>query len=124
MSKPVVTISPDLTLRQVLDEYFLYHEHGAYLVAEADRLLGVVTLDDVKRIDRDRWGTEAVRAAMQPLHDDLVVAPNAPADQLATKLEESKVALVAVNREIMGVITLPELGRWLQRRSSFGAPTR
>jgi hypothetical protein len=35
------------------------------------------------------------------------------------KLEASKVALVAVDRQILGIITLPELGRWVQRRSAF-----
>ena len=119
MMRPLVTVPPETTLRAAVDEYFMRYDQTAFLVEDGDRPLGVITLDDVKKIPQDRWRSTHATDAMIDLHDRLVVPPHTPADQLVGKLEESKVALVAVDRQILGIITLPELGRWVQRRSAF-----
>src|SRR5437667_192318 len=67
MTREVHTIDPGLTLDQAVADYFLPHKHGGFPVVWGDRLLGVITLHDVRDVPRERRATATVRDAITPL---------------------------------------------------------
>lgn len=117
MTRNPETVSPDLTLRELVDDYFLHRRHQAFPVAENDRPLGIITLRQVKGVQRDDWPRRTVRDTMTELGEDIVVAPNDSLNHVLEKLEHSEVRRVLVSRSghLEGLITASDVSGWLDR---------
>src|SRR3989454_6104420 len=50
-----IEISPDLTISSFVDDFLPLHRYATFPVAERGRLLGILSLEDLKRLPRDRW---------------------------------------------------------------------
>jgi Zn-dependent protease len=90
------TVSPDLTLRELVDEYFLQRRYQAYPVTQKDRPLGIITLNRVKEIPQDEWNRRTVRQTMIPAEKDVIVPPEEKMPQVLQKMTESGARRVLV----------------------------
>jgi len=85
MASTVVSIPPDRTLAEVVDETLLRHHVSSFPVVAGGRVLGVLGLQQLRRVPRERWAETAVRDVMLPMGPALVVAPG---DRLADALDK------------------------------------
>jgi len=85
MASTVVSIPPDRTLAEVVDETLWRHHVSSFPVVAGGRVLGVLGLQQLRRVPRERWAETAVRDVMLPMGPALVVAPG---DRLADALEK------------------------------------
>src|SRR5215218_6789635 len=117
MAGDLVRIPPELSLQEVVDDYFMRYDHGGFPVEEQGRTIGLLTLRGVRRVPRQQWSTRRVREHMVPLGDQVVVAPEARMDGVVGKLQDSEAnrVLVAQDGEVVGIITPTDLTRWLRR---------
>jgi Zn-dependent protease/CBS domain-containing protein len=103
-----VTVSPDLMLADLVEEYVLAGDGRCFPVVVEGELLGLVTLHDVRRVPREEWKTTTVYRAMTPLselhsvtmRDDLpkVLAEMAAGDFNQVPLLEGKTLLGLIHR--------------------------
>jgi Zn-dependent protease/CBS domain-containing protein len=103
-----VTVSPDLMLSDLVEDYVLAGDGRCFPVVVEGELLGLVTLHDVRRVPRDDWKTTTVYRAMTPLselhsvtmRDDLpkVLAEMAAGDFNQVPLLEGKTLLGLIHR--------------------------
>jgi Zn-dependent protease/CBS domain-containing protein len=119
------TVSPDLTLRELVDEYFLQRRYQSYPVTQSDRPLGIITLNRVKEIPQDEWNRRTVRQTMISAEKDVIVTPEEKMPQVLQKMTESgaRRVLVARNNRLEGMITASDVANWLRRRRDLGAQT-
>jgi Zn-dependent protease/CBS domain-containing protein len=119
------TVTPDLTLRELVDEYFLQRRYQAYPVTQSDRPLGIITLNRVKEIPQDEWNRRTVRQTMIPAEKDVIVTPEEKMPQVLQKMSESgaRRVLVARNNRLQGMITASDVANWLRRRRDLGMQT-
>jgi Zn-dependent protease/CBS domain-containing protein len=61
-----ITVSPDLKLSQLVNNYVYRHHHKVYPVVDHGRLVGVVSTDQVKQVPNTKWDRHAVAEVMQP----------------------------------------------------------
>lgn len=61
-----VTLDPALTLREVVEEYFLPQPFSCYPVVRDGRLLGMLGRGEVKGVPRERWDEVVAAEAMVP----------------------------------------------------------
>src|SRR5215216_4153443 len=117
MAGDLVRIPPELSLQEVVDDYFMRYDHGGFPVEEQGRTIGLLTLRGVRRVPRQQWSTRRVREHMVPLGDQVVVAPDARMDGVVGKLQDSEAGrvLVVEGGEVVGIITPTDLTRWLRR---------
>jgi Zn-dependent protease/CBS domain-containing protein len=117
MAADLLRIPPELSLQDAVDDYFMRYDHGAFPVEEQGRTIGLLTLRGVRRVPREQWPTRRVRAAMVPLSDQVVVAPDARMDGVVGKLQDGEAGrvLVVQDGEVVGIITPSDLTRWLRR---------
>ena len=55
-SKDCQPVSPDISLQQLVDNYVLAHSARCFPVQTGgEELIGLITLDDVRKIPRDQW---------------------------------------------------------------------
>src|ERR1700704_1194064 len=55
MSAPVA-VEPDLPISRFIDEFLPLHRYASFPVARDRRLLGILMLEDLKRVPREQWG--------------------------------------------------------------------
>jgi Zn-dependent protease len=118
MSRSPETVAPDLTLRDLVDNYFLKRRYNAFPVEGEDGMtLGIITLAQVKDIERDLWPTTEVTEVMMPVCDAVRVRPGDSLAEVLTKLEREGVgrALVIDRGHLEGVITRADVAQWLDR---------
>jgi CBS domain-containing protein len=116
MTSNPTTVSPDLTLRQVVDEHFLKNRYQGYPVVEEKngRAVGLVTLEQVKEVDRDEWERTRVRDVMTP-EEEVEVSPDEPMTEVLDRLREGRRRVLVVgDGRLQGVISAGDVTRWVQ----------
>ena len=93
---PPVSIEPDLAVTRFVDEILPLHRHVSFPVAHDRRLLGVLSLEDLKKIPRDKWRGLRVRDMMRTVNSQLFVPENATLESVNKLLEQNGVSAVAV----------------------------
>ncbi len=112
MTPDPVTLDADLTLDEAVAQYFLPRKHGGYPVVYGDRLLGILTLHDLKQVPRERWATTRVREAMTPIAQAHTVRPEAPAYEALARMMQAGVGRLMVldgSGELVGILTRSDL---------------
>jgi Zn-dependent protease/CBS domain-containing protein len=111
-------ISVRMPLALLVDDHFLRLRFGGYPVIDDGALVGLVTLEDVKGVPRERWPRSTVADVMVPLAGCAVVPPGA---SLAELLDEMSVpatrgrALVVDRGRLLGIVSGSDIARWMQR---------
>lgn len=118
MVKDVLTVPPDLRLRQLINDYFLAYGYGGFPVVENGRVVGLVALGDVKRVTQEEYDRLTVRDVMRPLTGHLVIAPEEDVSVAFQRMaEEGLGRLVVMERDRMvGLVTKTGLSRFLQMK--------
>lgn len=101
MKTDVVTVPGSLTIADLVDDFFFKYHYDCFPVADAGRLEGLVTLNEVKHVPRDRWGTVSVGEVMQRDLESFTTAPD----------EDVSVVLGRVVRDRCGRLPVVESGR-------------
>lgn len=116
MTKDIVTLSPSMTLANVVDDYFLKYGYGGFPVVENGTLSGILTLKEVKNTPREDWGTVKVSDIL-PFHDKKwEISPDEEvlkALELMMKADKGRI-IVTEKGIIVGLITRNGIARYLQ----------
>ncbi len=118
MTRRPEAVPADLTLRDLVDEHFLRRRFGAFPVEDEEgKLLGLITLTQVKAVDRNKWPTTRVREAMTQICEAVTVQKDDSLAEVLTKLEGAGVgrALVVKDGRLEGVISRADVAAWLDR---------
>lgn len=121
-----VTVAPDITLREFVDEHVLRHGFRGFPVREGDEVLGVISLDQVKGTPREELDGSAVRERMVRLSPRITTSPAAPLVEALRRMQASGVGrlLVLEDGELVGMITKEGLLRFIEARRVLGGPPR
>jgi Zn-dependent protease len=118
MTRNPETVPPELTLRDLVDNYFLMRRYSVFPVLDsAGQPLGLITLRQVKEIDRDKWPTTQVSSVMTQICEAVTVRPEDSLAQVLAKLEKAGVgrALVVRDGRLEGLISNADVAAWLDR---------
>ena len=102
-----IEISPDLTISSFVDGVLPLHRYASFPVAERGRLLGILSLEDLKRLPRDRWRDRRVRDVMRSVDSSLFVkqsASMATANELMQRNGLAALAVVGESGELVGFL--------------------
>lgn len=118
-----VTASPDLTLRELVDEYLCRTGHKMYPVTRNGELLGCVTLERLKSIPQREWERRRVGEIVQSCGADNVVDADSDAmEALSTMHRTGQSRLMVVDDgRLVGVLTLKDLMRMLSTKVELEA---
>jgi len=116
MSPDVQAVPPDITLERLVAEYFLRESPSTLPVERDGALAGVISVEDVRAIPRERWPAMLVVEVMKPLEEEQVLSINNDAWDATNRMAQSRSdrVLVAENRHVEGIVTRGSIMRWLQ----------
>jgi len=112
----VVTVPPDLTISQLVHDYFLHYAYRGFPVVDQGRVQGVVSVTAVRQLPREVYDNRQVTDIMTPLQDDLVIDRKASlADALMkiTRKEQDRLLVLDGDR-LAGLVTKTGLVRFVQ----------
>ena len=115
MQTGFMTVPPDLPVDRLVDDYFLHSPQRGLPVQGADCLLGMVCLDDVRKLDRSRWPYTMVRNIMTPASKLVQVGPQDDMHKALTLLGEGDISLIPVveNGRVRGLLRREDILKWI-----------
>ena len=117
MSAPFA-VEPDLLISQLIDSVLPMHRQVAFPVALNKRLHGIVSLEDLKTLPRERWHLTKARDVMRPIAPRFFVEPNATLDYARELMKRNGIGSLAVvgkNGELVGFLQSGKFRRKKQR---------
>jgi Zn-dependent protease/CBS domain-containing protein len=119
----LVSVPPELSIRQLVDDYLLAHGYRAYPVVEAGRPLGLISIDDLKDVPPEKREETTVRERMHPLDDALRVSSDLPLAEALVRLAATPGGRLLVMRgdELVGMLTKSGLARAIEIRRALQA---
>ena len=109
MSLPVA-LSPASTVQHFVDEVLPLHRRTVFPVADGSRFLGMLVLDDLKSIDRERWRAVLIREVMRPVESDHFVLTGTAIIDARAVLERNRTGALAVLDDSSRVVGLLHRG--------------
>ena len=111
MSADPIAVPPTISIAQMIDDYIYRHHHTMFPVVEDGRLLGCVSMHDIKRLPRERWSSTTVSAIMQPCSAATAIDPDMDAMEVLSLMSRTKNTrlLVTEGERLVGVVTLRDL---------------
>src|SRR5207249_3874913 len=105
MTRNLLTVAPNLTVQQLVNDYFLVHPHGGYPVVQNDKLQGVVTMGSVRSIPREKREFETVAQAMVPYERIVTINSTASAAYAMQKMAKNQIGRLVVTEgdRILGI---------------------
>lgn len=111
------TVDPDLPVDRLISERFLRRPYNAFPVVQDDVVIGLVTLNGLRKVAREHWAETRTAEVMIPLSDTLLVDPDLPMTQVLEQMRDSEHRRVLVARDwaLLGIISSSDIARWLDR---------
>jgi Zn-dependent protease/predicted transcriptional regulator len=112
-------VTPGTTLLDVVDEYVLGQNlRSLPVISAGDRLVGMITLDEVRSVPRDAWARTTVADAMIPSERLALPRPDETLVEALRDLAQDHVDQVPVvdGGRLVGVLSRADVIRFLQTR--------
>jgi Zn-dependent protease/CBS domain-containing protein len=108
--------SADCSVSRLVHEHIMGTDDHTFPVLDNGRLLGIVTLEDVRKVSHDAWDTTTVREIMTPADQLTVVTPDEDAAEALNKLTQRDVGQMPVlrNGQLVGLLRRQDIIKWLQ----------
>ncbi|HHP7229238.1 MAG TPA: site-2 protease family protein [Xenococcaceae cyanobacterium] len=116
------TVTANLSLQELIDNYFFNRYYESFPVMENDHPIGMITLKQLKQIPKSEWSQRTVREAMISLEDNIAVSSQEDMAKVLPQMQEvrSRRLLVITDGNLEGIISATDIANWLQRQQEFG----
>lgn len=126
MQPHVQTVSPQVSLQELVDRYVLQYHYKMFPVVDEDRLRGCVSVQDVKTIPREEWPMHQVDEIVHACSEDNSISPNADALEAIEQMNRTGASrLMVVERgALLGIVSIRDLMRFISLKVELedGAP--
>ncbi len=125
MNPKPATVPADISLQQPVDAYFLPGALRYALVMQGDKLVGLITLSEIRHMPRERWAHLPVSQAMIPLSRLHVVAPQQSLNDVLPLMNDHDVNQLPVVQDgtLVGILSRDAIIRYLEARRGLGVDT-
>lgn len=115
MTPTPVVVDGDLPLQRLFDDYFMQHNYSYFPVVEGGRVRGIVSMRQLREVDRARWPTTRTSEVMRVLEPEDAVAADADVESLIPRLSgEGRRVVVVSEGRLVGIISSSDVARWIQ----------
>jgi CBS domain-containing protein len=122
MAQQCITVPSDLRLDRLVEDHVLGAGQRCFFVADGDKLRGLITMHNIKRVPRDRRNQVTLGQIMTPVDALFRARPEEDLFSLMQKMDGAQVDQVPVmdNGHPLGIITRENMLQYIRRRSELG----
>jgi Zn-dependent protease/CBS domain-containing protein len=107
MKPDVVTVTEDISIQSLVDDYFFKYHFDCFPVSDAGTLKGLITVNELKNLPKAKWGETRVGDIMQPDSRSIRARADEEASEVLKRVIRDgcgKLPVVSGDR-IVGIIT-------------------
>jgi CBS domain-containing protein len=121
MTHDVRSVGPDITLQRLIEEWFNVYKHQGYPVIQDGELVGIVTNEDVRKVEPDKRPIVTVRDVMRKKSDVVFATPDEKASDALLKMAKNNVGRLPVveDGKLVGIITRSDFNKVIQMKTQF-----
>jgi len=110
------TVFASSSVGSLVHDYVMGTDDHAFPVVDNGRLVGIVSLEDIRKVSRSIWDTTDVRQIMTPADQLIVAAPEEDAAEALDKLMQRGVGQLPVLHlgTLVGLLRRQDIFKWLQ----------
>jgi Zn-dependent protease/CBS domain-containing protein len=125
MSTECPKVDRGMSVQEFVHDQLLRTGRRCFLVMENDRLVGLITGNEVRAVPAERWPYTTVRELMRPIDKIHVVARDMPAMEALQIMGREDVNQLPVisNGRVEGIVTRANLLEVLRSRASLNPPS-
>jgi Zn-dependent protease/CBS domain-containing protein len=122
MARDCVLINPETTIDRLVNENILTSGRRCFPVVADAKIMGLMTLHNVRAVPQDRWKTETVKEAMTPFDNIKWVGPDEELATVMRLIAENDINQIPIvkDNQIVGMITRENLLNFINIRSGLG----
>jgi CBS domain-containing protein len=122
MRRDYTTILPDTTLDQLINQHILGSGQRSLVVKQDDRIVGFLTLHNVKAIPSSNWLTTTAAQVMIPVAKMKWIQPEAELAEALGEMDRDGVNQLPVmsGDQILGMLGRDDVISFLRTLSQFG----
>jgi Zn-dependent protease/predicted transcriptional regulator len=117
MTRETITVSTDLNLDQLVHQYFLHYPYRGFPVKdEFGQVVGLITLDKIRKIPPKEYPVLTVKQFMIPRSKEILTTPGIHLDEAMQKMITNNLdrLLVMQQNNLVGIITQTTLRRFME----------
>lgn len=113
------TVSANITVESLIEDYIMQTDDHAFPVMEDGKLVGIVCLDDVRRVPSGERQTKTISDIMTPKSDLITINPDDPASDALKEISNRSIRQLVVlqDGELFGLVRRRDIVRYLQLQS-------
>jgi Zn-dependent protease/CBS domain-containing protein len=122
MSTDFPHVDPEMCLDDFVHDYLLKYDYTAFPVTEDDNLVGIITVNEVRNIPRERWGGMSVRDVARPPEEERVIDENDDAFDALMHMAEGNLnrLLVMHDGKLTGIVTQDSIINIVRTKMQLG----
>ena len=114
MSPPIV-VDPEMTVTKLIDEVLPLHRQTSFPVAVNGRAQGILALEDLKPLSRDKWHTTQVKNVMRAISPQLFVETSITLESAKELMKANGTGSVIVVNSQGALVGFLQSGRLIKR---------
>jgi len=113
------TVTEEVTVSELAYDHIMRADDRAFPVMHGDTMIGIVSVEDLRKVPRDRWEMTPVRQIMTGADHLVTVNPDDEATEALNRLAQHDVRQLPVVKDgrLVGLLRRSDLLRWLQLHS-------
>ena len=122
MIRDCPTVPPQVTIQQLVNDQILTSGRRCFPVVQNDRILGLITMHNIKGAPREQWSAKTAVEVMTPFANLKSVGPDEDLTTVLKILTEQNInqLLVVEDGKIVGIIARDHLLSFISVRSELG----
>jgi Zn-dependent protease/predicted transcriptional regulator len=115
MKENPVTVSSKVSLQEFVDDYIFRYHFKMFPVVDEGKLVGCVTLSQVKEVPREKWGSHLIGELAKGCSSANTISPDADAMKALSLMSRNNASrlMVVQGDKLVGVIALKDMMRLL-----------
>jgi len=121
MKTDVVTVSPSISIEELVSDYFYRLHLGTFPVCDGDLLLGCISPEQIKQVPREQWDDITIGDIVKPCSAENTISPDTDAVKalsIMNRTGNSRLMVVDAGR-LVGVVTLKDMLKFLDLKMNL-----
>ena len=115
MSLPIA-LEPDMLISRLVDEVLPLHRYPTFPVAQERHLLGILSLEDLKKVPRDQWPARRIRSVMRVVTPQLFVSESTSMSEANRLMQQNEIGAVAIVNPVGNLVGFLRAGRIARKK--------
>lgn len=116
MTKKLIVVKDYTSVEDLVENYFYKYKYVCFPVVRDESVLGLVTIESIKKIQRDMWNQTTVGTITELLRDDLIAAPDDTVISAMKKLFANQIGRMVVieDDKLIGMISRTDILNYIR----------